>query len=181
LYRAELLRQIGSFDQRFFAYYEDVDLSFRARLAGWLVRYEPAAAVRHRIGGTSERLAGDGQTAAAVVVTEGPSAFARYHSVKNFSYLYTKNMPARLYWKYLPRFLASQAMMLASDLKRGLIVANLRANATVAVNLPGILVSRWQIQSRRTVSVAEIDRQLYRGLPPLQKLRFERFKRKRSV
>lgn len=177
LYRAEMLRDVGNFDQRFFAYYEDVDLSFRARLAGWTVQYEPAAVVRHRIGGTSSRLAAGGQTAAAKRVEAGPSAFARYHSVKNFSYVYTKNMPAGLYWKYLPRFLASWAMMAASDIKRGLIVTNIKANLAALVNLPGILVSRWQIQRGRTVDAAVIDKQLYHALPPLQKLRFKRFER----
>ena len=53
LYRVKALRQIGLFDQDFFAYYEDVDLSFRAQLAGWKVRYVPAAVVYHQIGATS--------------------------------------------------------------------------------------------------------------------------------
>jgi GT2 family glycosyltransferase len=43
LYCAEMLRQIGLFDERFFAYFEDVDISFRAQLAGWQVRYQPTA------------------------------------------------------------------------------------------------------------------------------------------
>ncbi|MBW4061654.1 glycosyltransferase family 2 protein [Candidatus Saccharibacteria bacterium] len=177
LYRASMLREIGLFDQRFFAYYEDTDISFRARLAGWKVEYEPASVVRHRIGGTSARLnaAGDGE--AAVVTAAGPSPFARYHSVKNFSYLYTKNMPGALYWKYLPRFWASWGMMAVSDIKRGLFAANFKANATAVWNFPGILVSRYRIQHRRQVTVDMIEAQLYHGLPPQQQLRFRRFKR----
>jgi len=38
-----MLREIGLFDEDFFAYYEDVDISFRAQLAGWKVSYVPAA------------------------------------------------------------------------------------------------------------------------------------------
>ena len=47
LYRREMLAEIGLFDEDFFAYYEDVDLAWRARRAGWRCRYTPAAVVRH--------------------------------------------------------------------------------------------------------------------------------------
>ena len=44
--------QAGGFDERFFAYLEDVDLALRLRLAGWRCRYEPAVA-RHAGEGSS--------------------------------------------------------------------------------------------------------------------------------
>jgi GT2 family glycosyltransferase len=47
LLRADYLRQVGVFDERLFAYYEDVDLSWRGRKARWRYRYEPASVVRH--------------------------------------------------------------------------------------------------------------------------------------
>jgi GT2 family glycosyltransferase len=43
LYRSEMLRDIGLFDEDFFAYYEDADISFRAQLAGWKVNYTSEA------------------------------------------------------------------------------------------------------------------------------------------
>jgi GT2 family glycosyltransferase len=48
LYRAEMLEQIGGFDERFFAYLEDVDVAWRAQAAGWLSWYEPAAVAYHQ-------------------------------------------------------------------------------------------------------------------------------------
>lgn len=48
LLRSEYLRQVGLFDQRFFLYYEDIDLSWRGSRSGWRYRYEPAAVVHHR-------------------------------------------------------------------------------------------------------------------------------------
>jgi GT2 family glycosyltransferase len=42
LYRRSLIDSVGFFDERFFMCYEDVDLSFRARLAGWDVRFVAA-------------------------------------------------------------------------------------------------------------------------------------------
>lgn len=47
LYRRTMLEQIGLFDEDFFAYYEDVDLAWRARQAGWRCHYAPEATVAH--------------------------------------------------------------------------------------------------------------------------------------
>ena len=42
------LDEVGLFDERLFLYYEDTDLSWRGRLAGWNYRYVPTSVVRHR-------------------------------------------------------------------------------------------------------------------------------------
>lgn len=51
LYRREMLDQVtlstGVFDRGYFAYFEDVDLGWRCRLAGWEARYVPEATVLH--------------------------------------------------------------------------------------------------------------------------------------
>jgi len=47
LYRRAMLEEIGLFDERFFAYLEDVDLAWRAQIAGWRCQYVPQAVVRH--------------------------------------------------------------------------------------------------------------------------------------
>ncbi|MEJ2748909.1 MAG: glycosyltransferase family 2 protein, partial [Anaerolineae bacterium] len=47
LYRRDMLDDIGLFDEDYFAYYEDVDLAWRAQRAGWHCRYTPDARVRH--------------------------------------------------------------------------------------------------------------------------------------
>lgn len=56
-FRRAALEQVGLFDERFFAYHEEVDWCLRARRAGWRVRYCPAAVVRHtgRGGGADRR------------------------------------------------------------------------------------------------------------------------------
>jgi hypothetical protein len=53
LYRRTMLDEIGLFDEDFFIYVEDIDLAFRARLAGWLCRYVPTARVIHLHRGTA--------------------------------------------------------------------------------------------------------------------------------
>ncbi len=45
LYRRAAVLELGGFDERYFAYLEDVDLALRLRLAGWRCRYEPAVAL----------------------------------------------------------------------------------------------------------------------------------------
>ncbi len=46
--RRAFLEQTGGFDERFFLYYEDVDLALRGRELGWRYRLAPASRVRHR-------------------------------------------------------------------------------------------------------------------------------------
>jgi GT2 family glycosyltransferase len=47
LLRRQLFAELGGYDERYFAFYEDVDLNVRARIAGWGFAYVPAAAVWH--------------------------------------------------------------------------------------------------------------------------------------
>jgi GT2 family glycosyltransferase len=47
LYRRAMLTEVGGFDPRYFMYLEDVDLAWRARLAGWRAAYAPDAVVQH--------------------------------------------------------------------------------------------------------------------------------------
>jgi GT2 family glycosyltransferase len=60
LYRREALREVGGFDERYFAYLEDVDLALRLRLQGWGCRYEPVVAW-HRGQASSAALPGGHQ------------------------------------------------------------------------------------------------------------------------
>ena len=48
------LREVGIFDDRYFMYYEDTDLSWRGRLAGWRYRYVPDSVVRHEHAASSK-------------------------------------------------------------------------------------------------------------------------------
>lgn len=53
IYDREALVEIGLFDESHFAYLEDVDVGYRARLFGYINRYEPAAIVYHEGSATS--------------------------------------------------------------------------------------------------------------------------------
>ena len=149
-YRATMLREIGLFDERFFAYYEDGDISFRSRLAGWQVRYVPAARAFHHISATSSKL----------------GTFVRYHAIKNIVMLYLKNMPGWLFWKYLPLFSLWLLRLAVSSMLKGNGWVFARSMSQIIVNFPGLLRDRRIIQRKRRVSPREIDRQLSHCLPP---------------
>ena len=55
LFRRDAVLEVRGFDERYFAYLEDVDLALRLRMAGWRCRYEPVVA-RHAGEGSSHQL-----------------------------------------------------------------------------------------------------------------------------
>lgn len=58
LLRRELLCDVGFFDPRFFAYYEDTDLSWRARRRGWRIVTAPESVIHHQLGASGGRRLG---------------------------------------------------------------------------------------------------------------------------
>lgn len=150
LYRVKMLKEIGLFDEEFFAYYEDVDVSFRAQLAGWKVLYEPTATVYHEVSATSSKL----------------GSFTRYHATKNFYLLYAKNMPGWLYWKYLPLFTLQALRLAMSSLLKGGGWTYLKGFTRVVLLTSHIIRERKKIQSIRKVDTKYIDSLLYKGRQP---------------
>ncbi len=89
IYKAEVFQKAGFFDDDFFAYYEDVDFSFRLQLLGYKCFYNPKAVCYHKRGAT----------------TASASGFQTYYCEKNLIALRIKNYPAKLYWLSIPFFI----------------------------------------------------------------------------
>jgi len=53
LMRTEALKEVGGFDERFFLYFEDADLSFRFRKAGWDILWVPTSHILHKVSATT--------------------------------------------------------------------------------------------------------------------------------
>lgn len=53
IYRIDVLKKIGLFDEAHFAYLEDIDVGYRAKLYGYRNRFEPSAVVYHAGSATS--------------------------------------------------------------------------------------------------------------------------------
>jgi len=161
LYRTKMLRQIGLFDEDFFAYYEDVDLSFRAQLAGWKVAYEPKAVVYHQIGGTSGKI----------------KDFTTYQTMKNLPWLLWKNVPRGLLLKILPRFMLAYWGIYLSAIRRGQVLPATKGGLVSFILLPKKLLQRHNIQKNRMVSDDYIKSIIIYDLPPnAHKLRNLRYK-----
>lgn len=78
IYRKQILDQIGLLDEVHFAYLEDIDLGYRARIQGYWNLYEPKAEVIH-VGSASSG--------------SRYNAFKTKYSARNNLYLIYKNMP----------------------------------------------------------------------------------------
>lgn len=86
LYRRSAFESVGTFDESFFAYFEDVDWGFRAQLAGYPCMYVPDAIAYHLGGATSSRMTG---LQAGLIARNG-------------YLLFLKNYPIRLVMKRFP-------------------------------------------------------------------------------
>ena len=53
LLRTDSLRGVGGFDERFFLYFEDADLSFRFRKEGWDIVWVPDSHIQHKVSATT--------------------------------------------------------------------------------------------------------------------------------
>ena len=150
IFRIAMLKDIGLFDEDFFAYYEDIDLSFRAQLHGWRVRFVPEAMVRHRIGATSQSIRG----------------FTTYQTLKNLPLLCYKNVPLGSLPAVLPRLWLAYTLFFWSAVARGQGGAALRGWIASVLLTPKKLWQRSSIQKERTVPTAYIRELLVRDLPP---------------
>jgi GT2 family glycosyltransferase len=130
LYRRSAVLSVGGFDERYFAYLEDVDLALRLRVAGWLCRYEPVVAL-HAGEGSSHQLPGG----------------HHYLVERNTLLLVARWFPLR----WLPYVAYRQASWAWRALRQGRLWGHLRGAAAAVVMLPAALGERRAV--RRTARV----------------------------
>jgi GT2 family glycosyltransferase len=144
LYKHTMLEDIGFFDKTFFMNAEDSDLAFRAQLKGWKVFFCAESVVRHRVSGSQGTY----------------SSNAVYLSSRNSFWLYLKNMPRTLIFKYAASYFAHFLLYLCFFTYKGKLGAYLKGYADALEELPRILEERKQIQSSRRVRVRDLEVQL---------------------
>lgn len=146
------------FDNSYFAYYEDVDLAWRLRLAGFASIYAPQAKVLHVHSATGENF----------------SKFKSFHIHRNHYYNLIKNLPLPyllVALSILPiRYLMLTASLLSRKGPSGALAQNLRKRQEsllrlvlnswreVIFNLPLLLARRRFIQGKRAVKLHEVNR-----------------------
>ncbi len=135
-YRRQLLDDIGFLDDDFFFSCEDVDISWRAHLAGYKVLYVPTAVVYHKLKATGGAVTGS------------------FYDGRNFLYLIWKNYPSSLLKKHWRLILKSQLNITREALRhwRGEAArARLRGQLAGLLGLFKMLPKRRQIQSNRRI------------------------------
>lgn len=153
IYRMETLKEIGLFDEDFFAYYEDVDMSFRAQLRGWKVYYTKDAIAYHERGATSSKIWG----------------FDKYQMFKNLPILLTKNVPKGILFKIGLRFIFIYFLMFINAIITGNFSPAIRGMFMSVYLFPSSISKRLRIQRDTTVSKDYIDSIIWKELPPTQK------------
>ncbi len=148
MYRREDFLRMGGFDETYFSYFEDVDLSFRLRLAGGRCLYVSDAVVHH-VGSAS---------------TGKTSDFTYYHVHRNLVWTFFKNMPAPLFWFFLPlHAVVNIYLSLYILIKEGRGIV-LKAKWDALRGLPAVLRKRKQAQSMRKAGLRDLYRVMEKDL-----------------
>ena len=150
LYRISMLHSIGLFDEDFFAYYEDIDISFRAQLNGWRVCYVPGAVAYHHISATSSKIKG----------------FSTYHTMKNQPLVLFKNVPRRFIWSIGWRFTLAYKLFFLRAIMRGHGWYALKGFVMAIILIIKKIPERRRIQGGRTATDQYIWSILTHDLPP---------------
>jgi GT2 family glycosyltransferase len=138
-YRRAMLDEIGLLDEDFFYSCEDVDLAWRAQLAGWRCVYAPRAVVYHKLSAT------------------GGGVTASFYDGRNFIYLLVKDYPGDLWRRYWRAVLRAQFRLAGEALRawRGAAArARLRGMLAGLLGIPRMLRKRRAVQRTRRVDTA---------------------------
>jgi GT2 family glycosyltransferase len=152
--RVKAGRQVGWFDDAFFMYYEDTDLCWRLRAAGWAIRYEPAAMLRHVHSATSKEW----------------SPFWIRHVDRNRLLMLTKNATPKFAAGQVLHYPLSAASMLVRATREGVKQRSrpalrphlLRARIMLSYlrYLPAMLARRRAIGKTATVNRSTVEKML---------------------
>jgi O-antigen biosynthesis protein len=152
LLRRAYVEDVGPLDDRLFAYYEDLDLSWRGRALGWRFVYVPRSVVRHLHAATS---------------VEGSALFQHYVE-RNRLIVHVKNAPLGYAAKAVVGSLRETALYVRRDVARPLLERRrpttvfvrrrLRAFGGFLAQLPRALSTRFRLRRRQLVPDDELLR-----------------------
>jgi GT2 family glycosyltransferase len=139
--------QLGGFADDFFMVYEDVDLSYRARLAGYRCWYAADAVVRHAGSGTLGTM----------------SATAVFYGQRNLEWTWFRNTPSRLFWLTLPGHALYSLAGVLHYVRQGRGVAAMKGKLAAFSALPRLFAQRRRVQGTRRAAVESLEEQLEAG------------------
>lgn len=145
-YRRAMIDVIGFLDDAFFFSCEDIDLAWRAHLAGWEVIYTPAAVVYHKLKASG-----------------GSGATGSYHDGRNFLFVIWKNYPGELLRRHAGEILKAQLAISREALRawRGAAArARLRGQLAGLWGAFRMLPARRRIQAARRIDLSALEARL---------------------
>ena len=140
LIRRGLFERLGGFDEDFFMVYEDVDLSYRARLLGSRCVLARAAVVRHAGSASLGRV----------------SPRAVFYGQRNLEWTWIKNSPPSILWRSLPSHIVYDLAGLAAYARMGQLGPWLRGKLAAVSGLMHILRKRRHVQQGARVPASEL-------------------------
>lgn len=149
MYKRSLFDEIGYFDESFFAYYEDVDISMRAQLRAKKIWLSRKAIVHHKMNYSADKVPG----------------FGREMTIRNSIYLFWHNLPFPLIAKVFPRFLYANWRMTGAAMVKGHPWRAVRAHLIALAHTPWLLAERHRIQGNRKISSPQLEAMLTRAQP----------------
>lgn len=136
LLRRDVFDELGGYEERFFLYYEDVDLALRAALRGHRALMVPAARVVHRLGATTRR-----------------ASRARFYVARNSAWCAVRCLP----WANPAALARRWALELRRNRPRRLAPVEIAGRAAALAGMPRALRERRAIQASRTVALDELE------------------------
>ena len=140
-YKSELFINVGMFDEDFFAYYEDIDLSLRSQLYGFKCFYNPKLVCYHKRGETVKRFKG----------------WETLYTEKNLLALRIKNYPLPMYISYLPLFALARIkryLIFIFRVRNKVILSAFKGYFRGLLELPKSINKRHKIQMNKKISNA---------------------------
>lgn len=156
--RKEVFEKLGGFDEKYFMYYEDVDLSLRMQRQGLKIIYEPKSVVYHLHSGSSKEW----------------SRLFTYHVEKNYLATLVKHFPLNIIFEGFVRYICMWIISILKMIKwrmsehwefydywREKVEIRLVVLRWIARYFILFLIKRFQIDIMQKKSMMEIYKKLY--------------------
>jgi len=143
-YKIKIFQTVGFFDEDFFAYYEDIDFSFRVQLMGYKCFYQPKAVCYHKRGATTKYNIG----------------YQTMYCEKNLIALRIKNYPTFLLLKWSILFFIARFRRYYRFIRFysfNLFYMAVKGYSMGLLQIPSSIIKRNRIQKSRNVSVSYIE------------------------
>ena len=161
LYATALFKEIGLFDNVYFAYNEDIDIDWRTQLAGHKIYYEKSAVAYHKHSATSKKMPG----------------FTTTQVFRNLPVVLMKNVPFPMILPVGIKFILLYWAFVFYKILRGEGAAAIKGVWKSFALWPHAIRQRRQVQKQKVVTNRYIRSILYKGMPLRSVKRMKHFLR----